>query len=503
MQHSTSTFLRFFRLILFLTCSLTIYDKAIAALITWDGGGVTNNWSEASNWDGDVLPNAADDVFLPPGNAVVLDMSATIRSLSVDNAEFEIGTISHLVISGSIGNSLECDSSNVTIAGRLSIELFGNKALVLGGTTVLTNNDSLFIKASQITAVEILVDATLNNSGYFEVDSADTGVRVLGELNNYGELFVTAAFYGGTIQAGIDIEDPGTVHNHPAASMAFSNPGAKSLGIANGGQLTNDGYIKMCDMKNGGISSDGLIENNDTIEISTLDSLFGSGSTAILNYGSGQINNNGEGIILLSNIGDDNERSVLNYAVFNNIGELHFLFGEVKQVIENDGIFGTAAFYNHGLINISDCMGAGILNGSTDVTFTNEVQAKIIMKNCSKGLLNFGPFTNNGKIDLDECGQAYFSSNSPSLLTNNDSIIISNSESGFTVGFGSTFVNESGGFVHCENVSLYGLSIIGNASLENKHGGEMWFLDMDFFQIEVQQGSVLDNQGIFCTLNSP
>src|SRR5882724_1154250 len=28
--------------------------------ITWDGGGATNNWSEAANWSGDTIPGAGD-----------------------------------------------------------------------------------------------------------------------------------------------------------------------------------------------------------------------------------------------------------------------------------------------------------------------------------------------------------------------------------------------------------------------------------------------------------
>ncbi|MGH3085950.1 MAG: hypothetical protein ACRDSJ_01365, partial [Rubrobacteraceae bacterium] len=33
-----------------------------AATKTWDGGGDTNNWSEAANWSGDTVPTSADDV---------------------------------------------------------------------------------------------------------------------------------------------------------------------------------------------------------------------------------------------------------------------------------------------------------------------------------------------------------------------------------------------------------------------------------------------------------
>lgn len=36
--------------------------NASAGTRTWDGGGATNNWSEAANWSGDTVPDAGDDV---------------------------------------------------------------------------------------------------------------------------------------------------------------------------------------------------------------------------------------------------------------------------------------------------------------------------------------------------------------------------------------------------------------------------------------------------------
>jgi hypothetical protein len=45
-----------FALFLLLPCSVS------AAAYTWDGGGSTNNWSEAANWSSDIVPTSADSV---------------------------------------------------------------------------------------------------------------------------------------------------------------------------------------------------------------------------------------------------------------------------------------------------------------------------------------------------------------------------------------------------------------------------------------------------------
>lgn len=53
---------------LFLLGALTIsvlaviyFSQSVSAVnITWDGGGATNNWSEAANWSGDTVPGSGD-----------------------------------------------------------------------------------------------------------------------------------------------------------------------------------------------------------------------------------------------------------------------------------------------------------------------------------------------------------------------------------------------------------------------------------------------------------
>ena len=38
-----------------------------AAVRTWTGGGTTINWSDAANWQGNVVPLAGDDLVFPSG----------------------------------------------------------------------------------------------------------------------------------------------------------------------------------------------------------------------------------------------------------------------------------------------------------------------------------------------------------------------------------------------------------------------------------------------------
>ena len=52
---------------------------------TWDGGGVTNNWSEAANWSGDTVPAAGDDVTFDATSTknVMIDTNIHVGSIAI------------------------------------------------------------------------------------------------------------------------------------------------------------------------------------------------------------------------------------------------------------------------------------------------------------------------------------------------------------------------------------------------------------------------------------
>ncbi|KAA0233414.1 MAG: hypothetical protein EDR02_13720, partial [Actinobacteria bacterium] len=54
---------------------------------TWDGGGLTNSWHNAANWDPDGLPGPDDKVCIPEGASVVYSSgTSTVSSISGDGA---------------------------------------------------------------------------------------------------------------------------------------------------------------------------------------------------------------------------------------------------------------------------------------------------------------------------------------------------------------------------------------------------------------------------------
>lgn len=58
-----------------------------AATRIWDGGGATNNFSEAANWSADTVPTGADDIVFDATNtkSAVIDAPVTVNSISVNS----------------------------------------------------------------------------------------------------------------------------------------------------------------------------------------------------------------------------------------------------------------------------------------------------------------------------------------------------------------------------------------------------------------------------------
>src|SRR5262245_40436521 len=64
--------------------SLEALETRLApATRVWDGGGVTNNWSDRFNWDADVAPANNDDLVFPDRSAVSVDPTSLNNSNNI------------------------------------------------------------------------------------------------------------------------------------------------------------------------------------------------------------------------------------------------------------------------------------------------------------------------------------------------------------------------------------------------------------------------------------
>src|SRR5437868_7787708 len=76
--------------------------------VTWDGGGATNNWSEAANWSGDILPGAGDGIVFNVTSTknVNINVSVTVNSIFIGSGYTGIITqfnVAAVQVTGCIG----------------------------------------------------------------------------------------------------------------------------------------------------------------------------------------------------------------------------------------------------------------------------------------------------------------------------------------------------------------------------------------------------------------
>src|SRR5437773_11864893 len=93
---------------------------------TWDGGGSTNNWSEAANWSDDIAPVA--------GDSLIFDGTSTKNA--VVDASFNIFALN--VNSGYSGTVSISNGSTLTLNGSSSLNS-GTLSCGTGGTIFFTN----------------------------------------------------------------------------------------------------------------------------------------------------------------------------------------------------------------------------------------------------------------------------------------------------------------------------------------------------------------------------
>src|SRR6184192_2741647 len=145
-QHFMRTGLVIILMALSITFVISYRFSVHAALATktWDGGGSTNNWSEAANWSGDTVPGTADTVVFDGTST----KNATIdTNISVTGIQINTGYTGTITQSGSSTVTIDVagffQSSGTFTGGSGAIDINGNFALS-GGTFAASSGTTFF-----------------------------------------------------------------------------------------------------------------------------------------------------------------------------------------------------------------------------------------------------------------------------------------------------------------------------------------------------------------------
>jgi len=343
--------------------------QAQATTVTWDGEGLTDNWSDADNWSTNSIPSQVDDIIIDSNNGV-----SSVIHLDIDYQPSGTITINS-------GDTLVIDS--------------GKKVINFGTIT----NDGTFIVDGLFRNSGAIINQP---SGNFEVKGVSTN-RATGSITNFGTF---------TISTGSIINAGGTITNHNTMNIDGGIHNFVSGLIDNRGDIFNGGsIINVSEM----IVNSGTI-NNEISGVILNGALIKNHMGTITNYGEitnsdtiqsfcGYISN--EGTITNILVGDP-PAGIQNWGGTIDNGGIIENKGNLMNLLAWDGCVGPRAgmFTNDGTINndgIIENKGAGtIINTGTINNFveiwnmeTGTLNNLGTIINCPGEIHDFGIFTGN------------------------------------------------------------------------------------------------------------
>ena len=222
------------RLLFFSVLSITCLTIS-AQTNTWTGAGSNTNWNTISNWSLNTVPTAANDVVIPTGFTVNLNVAGNTKSIAVQgNSTFNIYNNLSFLNASSF-------ATNVTVN-------WTSESLLGGGT--MTNNGSVIMTSANYR--HISGGTTLINNGMITMPAG-------GGLYLHDSSIISNTASGVfDIQSDVNVFQYGETHN-------FINVGLlkKSGGNGNSGffcHLTNTGTISV---ESGSLNMTGLTKTFD------------------------------------------------------------------------------------------------------------------------------------------------------------------------------------------------------------------------------------------------
>ncbi len=242
-------------MLIVVTCAAAV--PALSVDRTWTGLGATNNWSEAANWSGGVVPLAADRAIFDStsANNATIDVNVAITAILV-NAGYT-GTISQG--SSSLTFSGACTFASGTFSGGSGPITFNSGFTLSGGTFTASTGTTTFAGAftqsgSGVWNANGGTAAFVGSASAYNVDSSLDFNNVTVAMNNNVNLTISAGNAlvvngtltlqdGGITNSGI-LDARGPVAISPdfdggTGNMLISGATARTITIPSGASMPN------------------------------------------------------------------------------------------------------------------------------------------------------------------------------------------------------------------------------------------------------------------------
>lgn len=148
-------------------------QEIFGATKTWDRGANTDRWGDGNNWNPNGAPGAGDDVVIDINAAILVNVSPTINSLTINNS-----AVVSLTSSGG-GRTITIDNTGSSVASGSSLTLRGSTG---NGTRSMTLTFSGTARTMDI-AGDFILTAVGEGTIYNATNSVTT---VTGTFSNNG-----------------------------------------------------------------------------------------------------------------------------------------------------------------------------------------------------------------------------------------------------------------------------------------------------------------------------
>ena len=198
-----------------------ISSTAIAQTNTWSGEGANTNWNTVGNWSLNAVPTAANDVVIPTGFTVNLNVATAVKSIVVQgsstlningNLSFTNASSFAAKVTVNWANSSLIGGGTLTNNGTINVTTAGSK--YISGATKLVNNgtitfpiscyfylyDTSILDNTASGIIDFKSDAiitysgsdahNLNNSGLIKKTAGDGNSQIQAFLTNTGTISV-------------------------------------------------------------------------------------------------------------------------------------------------------------------------------------------------------------------------------------------------------------------------------------------------------------------------
>jgi hypothetical protein len=313
--------------------SMTLFGQ----INTWTGN-VDNNWSNVANWSLNAVPTAANDVVIPTGKTVNLNVPGTTKSIVVQgNSTLNINNSLSFANSSSFGTntivnwSVGSLNGDGTLSNNGTLNFVGGNQKNFGGATVINNAGTMNYNVGTGN-LYVFDTATINNQASGIIDfKTDVYAFYPGNggfpvLNNAGLIRKTGGV--NTTYISIDMINSGTISVTSGTLTLDIRDKTFNGGIytaTSGSTLNWNSLTNVSGTLTGAVA--GNVNWNNIVSVATT-AIFNFSGTNALSLGSATLNGNGT----LTNTGTlnfigGNQKNMGGTTVLNNAGTMTFKSG--------------------------------------------------------------------------------------------------------------------------------------------------------------------------------